>query len=99
MVLLVLGARTTEIVPSLVALTDPPTLGIFQAQVTKTAPIVATTASAPAPALQTQTASLPRLSTEGQPDSLDSEEDTSQFVITSRSSAPDTTASVPLSDP
>jgi hypothetical protein len=42
-----------------------------------TAPIVATTPSVPAPALQTQTASLPRLSTEGQPDSSESEEDTS----------------------
>jgi hypothetical protein len=63
--LLVLGARTTETVPSLVASTDPPTLGVFQAQVTETAPIVA---------LQTQTASLPRLSIEGQPDSSESED-------------------------
>jgi hypothetical protein len=67
--------------------------------VTETAPIVATTSSVPAPALQTQTASLPRVSTEGQLDNLESEEDTSQFVITPRSSAPDTTASVPPSDP
>jgi hypothetical protein len=67
--------------------------------VTETAPIVATTVSAPAPALQTQTASLPRLSPEGQPDSSESEEDISQFVITPRSSAPDSTASVPPSDP
>jgi hypothetical protein len=51
MVLPVSGARTTETVPSSVALIDPPTLGIFQAQVIETAPIVATTASAPAPAL------------------------------------------------
>jgi hypothetical protein len=93
------GARTIETVPSLVASTDPPTVGTFQAYVTETAPIVATMASAPAPALQTQTVSLPRLSTEGQPNSSDSEEDTSQFVITPRSSAPDTTASVPPSDP
>jgi hypothetical protein len=93
------GAGTIETVPSSVASTDPPTVGTFQAYVTETAPIVATTASAPAPALQTQTVSLPRLSTEGQPNSSDSEEDTSQFVITPRSSAPDTTASVPPSDP
>jgi hypothetical protein len=44
-------AGTTETVPSSVASTDPPTLGIFQAQVTETAPIVATTSSVPAPAL------------------------------------------------
>jgi hypothetical protein len=67
--------------------------------VIETAPIVATTSSVPTPALQTQTALLPRVSIEGQPDSSESEEDTSQFVITPCSSAPDTTASVPLSDP
>jgi hypothetical protein len=67
--------------------------------VTETAPIVATTSSVPGPALQTQTASLPRVSIEGQPDSSESEEDTSQFVITPRSSAPDTTTSIPPSDP
>jgi uncharacterized protein YpuA (DUF1002 family) len=50
-VLLVSGAATTETVPSLVASTDPPTLGVFQAQVTVTAPIVATTPSVLAPAL------------------------------------------------
>jgi hypothetical protein len=67
--------------------------------VTETAPIVATTSLVPAPAPQTQTISLPRLSIEGQPDSSESEEDISQFVITPRSSAPDSTASVPPSDP
>jgi hypothetical protein len=67
--------------------------------VSETAPIIATTPLVPAPALQTQIASLPHLSTEGQPNSLESEEDTSQFVITPRSSAPDTTASVPPSVP
>jgi hypothetical protein len=87
----VTGTRTTETVPSSVALTYPPTVGIFQAPMTLTAPIVATTSSIPAPALQTQT--------KGQHDSSESEEDTSQFVITPRSSAPDTTASVPPSDP
>jgi hypothetical protein len=92
------GAVTTETVPSSVASTDPPTLGVFQAQATVTAPIVATTPSVTAPALQTQTALLPHLSIEGQPDSLESE-DTSQFVITPRSSAPDSTASVLPSDP
>jgi hypothetical protein len=97
--LLVLGTRTIETVPWSVASTDPPTVGTFQAQVTETAPIVATTSSVPAPALQTQTASLPSVSTEGQPDSSESEEDTSQFVITPRSSAPDTIASIPPSDP
>jgi hypothetical protein len=65
----VLGTGTIETVPSSVASTDPPTLGVFQAQVIEIAPIIATTCSVPAPALQTQTASLPRLSTEGQPDS------------------------------
>jgi hypothetical protein len=84
--LLVSGVGTTETLPSSVASTDPPTLGVFQAQATVTAPIVATTPSVAAPALPTQTASLPRLSIEGQPDSSDSEEDTSQFVITPRSS-------------
>jgi hypothetical protein len=93
------GVGTTETMPSSVASIDPLTLSIFQAQVTETAPIIATTSSVPAPALQTQTALLPRLSTESQPDSSESEEDTSQFVITPRSSAPDTTASVPPSDP
>jgi hypothetical protein len=58
----VTGTGTTEIVPSLVASTDPPTVGVFQAPVTETAPIVATTSSVPAPALQTQTASLPHVS-------------------------------------
>jgi hypothetical protein len=95
----VTGTGTTETVSSSVALTDPPTVGTFQAQMTETAPIVATTSLVPASSLQTQTASLPRVSTEGQPNSLESEEDTSQFVITPRSSAPDTTASVLPSDP
>jgi hypothetical protein len=95
----VTGVRTIETLPSSVASTDPLTLGVFQAQATVTAPIVATTPSVTAPALQTQTVSLPHLSTEGQPDSSESEEDTSQFVITPCSSAPDTTAYVPPSDP
>jgi hypothetical protein len=67
--------------------------------VTETALLVATSLSVPAPILQTQTTSQPRVSSEGQPDSLESEEDTSQFMITPRSSAPDTTASVSPSDP
>jgi Tfp pilus assembly protein PilX len=67
--------------------------------VTKTAALVATTSSVLAPMLQTQTASLPRASIEGQLDSSESEEDTSQFLITPRSSASDTTTSVSLSDP
>jgi hypothetical protein len=50
-VLPVSGAATTETVPLSVASTDPPTLGVFQAQATVTAPIVATTLSVPAPAL------------------------------------------------
>jgi hypothetical protein len=49
--LLVSGAATTETVPSSVASTDPPTLGVFQAQATVTAPIVATTSSVTAPSL------------------------------------------------
>jgi hypothetical protein len=73
----VTGAATIETVPSSVASTDPPTLGVFQAQAIVTTPIVATTPSVTAPALQTQTASLPRLSTEGQPNSSEPEEDTS----------------------
>jgi hypothetical protein len=96
---LVSGPGTTETVPSSVASTDPPTLGVFQAQATVTAPIVATTPSVATPTLPTQTVSLSRLSTEGQPDSSESKEDTSQFVITPRSSAPNMTTSVPLSDP
>jgi hypothetical protein len=48
---LVTGTGTTETVLSSVALTDPPTVGAFQAQVTETASIVATTSSVPAPAL------------------------------------------------
>jgi hypothetical protein len=51
-VLLVSGAGTIETVPSSVASIDPPTLGIFQAQATETAPIVATTSLVPTPALQ-----------------------------------------------
>jgi hypothetical protein len=62
---LVSGAETIETVPSSVASIDPPTLGVFQAQATVTAPIVATTPLVPALALQTQTASLPHLSIEG----------------------------------
>jgi hypothetical protein len=67
--------------------------------VTETVALVATTSLVPTPALQTQTASLPRASTKGQPNSSESEEDTSQFLITPRSSAPNMTASVPPSDP
>jgi hypothetical protein len=48
---LVTWTGTTEIVPSSVASTDPPTLGTLQAQVTKTVALVATTSSAPAPEL------------------------------------------------
>jgi hypothetical protein len=73
----VIGTGTTEIVPSSVASTDPLTVGALQAQVIETAALVATTSSLPAPTLQTQTASLPRVSTEGQPDSSELEEDTS----------------------
>jgi hypothetical protein len=51
--LLVLGAATTETVPSSVASIDPLTLGVFQAQATVTAPIFATTPSVAAPALPT----------------------------------------------
>jgi hypothetical protein len=49
----VTGVETTETVSSSVALTDPPTLSVFQAQATVTAPIVASTPSVTAPALQT----------------------------------------------
>jgi hypothetical protein len=62
---LVSGAGTTETLPSSVASIDPPTLGVLQAQATVTALIVATTPSVLAPAIQTQTVSLPRLSLEG----------------------------------
>jgi hypothetical protein len=48
------GAGTTETLPSSVASIDPPILGVFQAQATVTAPIVATTPSVAAPALQTR---------------------------------------------
>jgi hypothetical protein len=49
----VIGTGTIEAVPSSVASTDPPTVGALQAQVTETVALVATTLSAPAPALQT----------------------------------------------
>jgi hypothetical protein len=49
--LLVSGTGTTETVSSSVASTDPLTLGVFQAQVTETASIVATTSSVPVPVL------------------------------------------------
>jgi hypothetical protein len=95
----VTGAATTGTLPSSVTSTDPPTLGIFQAQAIVTNPIVASTPSVTAPHIQTQTTSLPCSASEGQPDSSESEEDAMQFVITPRSSAPDTIASVPPSDP
>jgi hypothetical protein len=47
---LVTGIGTIETVPSSVASTDPPTVGAFLAQVTETAPIVATSSSVLAPA-------------------------------------------------
>jgi hypothetical protein len=47
----VTGTRTTKIVPSSVALTDPPTVGALQAHVIETAALVATMSSAPTPAL------------------------------------------------
>jgi hypothetical protein len=96
---LVTGAATIDTLPSSVASTETPTLGVLQAQATVTDPIVASTPSVTAPHLQTQTTSLLRSASEGQPDSSESEEDAMQFVITPRSSAPDTTASVPPSDP
>jgi hypothetical protein len=43
---LVTGTRTTETVPSSVVLTDPPTTGTLQAQVTETAALVASTSTA-----------------------------------------------------
>jgi hypothetical protein len=73
----VTGTGTIKTVLSSVASTDPPTVDVFQALVTETVPIVATTSLVFAPALQTQTASLPRVSIEGQPDSSKSKEDTS----------------------
>jgi hypothetical protein len=48
---------------------------------------------------QTQTASPTRAATEGQRESSESEEDTSRFLLTPRSSAPDSTASIPPIDP
>jgi hypothetical protein len=51
------GTGTTETVPSLVASTDPLAVGSLQAQVTQTAPLVATSSSLPVPVVQTQTAS------------------------------------------
>jgi Tfp pilus assembly protein PilX len=95
----VTGIGTIETVPSSVASTDPPVVGTLQAQVTETTPLVATSSSVPAPVVQTQTASQPHASSEGEPNSSESEEDSSQFVITPRSSAPDSTSSVPPSDP
>jgi hypothetical protein len=51
------------------------------------------------PTEQTQTASPTRAAIEGQRESLESEEDTSHFLITLRSSAPNSTAFVPPTDP
>jgi hypothetical protein len=90
----VTGTGITETIPSSVASTDPPAIGSLQAQVTQTDPLVATT-SVPVPAAQTPTASQPRVSSEGQPDSLDSKGDSLHFVITPRTSAPDSTPSAP----
>jgi hypothetical protein len=75
--------------------------------VTETAALIATTSLAPAHELQLAdphteqiwTASLPHVPIEGQHDSSESKEDTSQFLITPRSSALDSTASFPPSDP
>jgi hypothetical protein len=75
----VTGTGTTETVPSLVASTDPLAVGSLQAQVTETAPLVATSL-APVPVVQTQTASQLRASSEGQPASSESEEDTSERI-------------------
>jgi hypothetical protein len=41
----VTGTGTTETVPSSVASTDPPAFGSLQAQVTETAPLIATSAA------------------------------------------------------
>jgi hypothetical protein len=73
----VTGMGTTETIPSSVASTNPPAVGSLQAQVVETAPLVATSLSVPAPVVQTLTASQPCASSEGQPDSSESEEDTS----------------------
>jgi hypothetical protein len=53
----VTGTGTIETVPSSVASTDPLAIGSLQAQVTETAPLVATSLSVPTPVVQTQTAS------------------------------------------
>jgi hypothetical protein len=50
-VFLVTGAATIDTLLSSVASTDPPTLGVFQAQATVTDPIVASTPSVVAPPL------------------------------------------------
>jgi hypothetical protein len=72
----VTGTGTIKTVPSSVASIDPPAFGSLQAQVTETAPLVVTSA-APVPIDQTQTASQPRASSEGQLDSSESEGDIS----------------------
>jgi hypothetical protein len=51
------------------------------------------------PTKQTQIASPPRVGIEGQRDNSESEEDTSRFLLTLRTSAPDSTASIPPTDP
>jgi hypothetical protein len=104
---LVTGSETTETVPSSVTSTDPLMTGTLQAQVTETVAFVATTSTAIAselqpadpPTEQTQTASPPRAPIEGQRDSSESEDDTSRFLLTLRSSAPDSTVSIPPTDP
>jgi hypothetical protein len=55
---LVIGIGTTEIVPSSVASTDPPTTGTLQVHVTETTALVATTSTALSSEPQGQAAAL-----------------------------------------
>jgi hypothetical protein len=54
----VIGIGTTEIVPSSVASTDPPTTGTLQVHVTETTALVATTSTALSSEPQGQAAAL-----------------------------------------
>jgi hypothetical protein len=84
---------TTLVASTSIALPSEP-----QGQATATT-LASESQSADPPTEQTQIASPPRAGIEGQRDSSESEEDTSRFLLTLRTSAPDLTASIPPTDP
>jgi hypothetical protein len=97
--------RTTETIPLSVASSELPqtVTPTLEVSVTATMPVVAplpTVSLSEPQAGQTQTASHPLLVTEGQTaQSLESEDDTAHFQISHRTTAPDSSAPTPLSNP